>query len=90
MQVTDGRVTVDGVLHKLFQHGDSARKYMHGSKSIKIENTMLLDNVVQKSGSSISGCFRALQHGSRRSKKHMSLKQHKSIGSFDLPQEFHK
>lgn len=88
VQVSDGKITVDRVLHELFQHGDSGRKYMQGSKSIKIENTILLDNYVQKSGSS-SGCIRALQHGSKRSKKHMSLKQHKRIGSFDLPKEFH-
>ncbi|XP_057779041.1 ribonuclease MRP protein subunit POP4 isoform X2 [Salvia miltiorrhiza] len=88
-QVSDGRITVNGVLHELFQHGDSAKKYMQGSKSIKIENTILLDNYVHKHGSSSSGHIQALQHGSKRSKKHMSLKQHKSIGSFDLPKEFH-
>lgn len=90
VQVSDGKATVNGVLHELFQHGDSAKKYMQGSKNIKIENTMLLDNFVQKNGSSSSGHMRALQHGSKRSKKHMSLKQHKRIGTFDLLQEFHK
>ncbi|XP_047973875.1 ribonuclease MRP protein subunit POP4 isoform X1 [Salvia hispanica] len=89
VQVSDGKATVNGVLHELFQHGDSAKKYMQGSKNIKIENTMLLDNFVQKNGSSSSGHMRALQHGSKRSKKHMSLKQHKRIGTFDLLQEFH-
>ncbi|KAL3819563.1 hypothetical protein ACJIZ3_005468 [Penstemon smallii] len=88
-EVSDGKTTVDRVLHELFQHGDSAQKYMQGSKSMKIENTILLDSFVQKSGKSNGARIRAMQNGSKRSKKHMSLKQHKKIGSFDLPPEFH-
>ncbi|GFP83750.1 ribonuclease p protein subunit p29 [Phtheirospermum japonicum] len=75
--------------HPLLQHGDAAQKYIQGSKNLKIENTILLDNFVQKSGISGGGRNRALQNGSKRSKKHMSLKQHKISGSFDLPKEFH-
>ncbi|KAH6801640.1 ribonuclease P family protein [Perilla frutescens var. frutescens] len=89
VHVSDGKTKVDRVLHELFQHGDSAQKYMKGSKSMKIDNTMLLDNYVQKSGSSNAGRIRALQQSSKRSKKHMSLKQHKRIGLYDLPKEFH-
>ncbi|KAK4396321.1 hypothetical protein Sango_1468700, partial [Sesamum angolense] len=89
VEVSDRKLTVDRVLHELFQHGDSAQKYMQGSKSMKIENTILLDNYVQRNGMS-SGCLsRALKNGSKRSKKHMSIKQHKRSGSFDLPKEFH-
>ncbi|KAL1549479.1 ribonuclease P [Salvia divinorum] len=88
VQVSEGQVTVNGVLHELFQHGDSAKKYMQGSKNIKIENTILLDNYVQRSGSSNSGHMRALKYGSKRSEKHMSLKQHISIGTFDLLKTF--
>lgn len=84
------RKIVDQVLHELFQHGDSAQKYMQGSKSIKIENTILLDNYVQKSSILGGGRVQALWKGSKRSKKHMSLKQHKRNGSFDLPKEFHE
>ncbi|KAI3452898.1 hypothetical protein Pfo_009561 [Paulownia fortunei] len=87
--VSDRKIAVDRVLHELFQHGDSAQKYMQGSKSMRIENTTLLDNYVQKSGMSSGGRIQALQNGSRRSKKHMSLKHHKRSGSFDLPKEFH-
>lgn len=57
---------------------------------MKIENTILLDNLVQKGGTSSTGRTRALPYGSKRSKKHMSLKQHKKIGSFDLLKEFQK
>ncbi|GFP81477.1 ribonuclease p protein subunit p29 [Phtheirospermum japonicum] len=89
VEVSDGKVTVNRVLHELLQHGDAAQKYIQGSKNLKIENTILLDNFVQKSSMFSGGHNRALQNGSRRSKKHMSLKQHKISGSFDLPKEFH-
>ncbi|PIN18476.1 Ribonuclease P [Handroanthus impetiginosus] len=89
VQVSDAKIKVDRVLHELFQHGDSAQKYMQGSKSMKIEHTILLDNYVPKSGMSIGGHIRALQNGSKRSRKHMSMKQHKRSGSFDFPKEFH-
>ncbi|KAK6146976.1 hypothetical protein DH2020_017888 [Rehmannia glutinosa] len=89
VEVSDGKITVNRVLHELLQHGDAAQKYTQGSKNIKIENTILLDNYVPKSGMSSNGRIRALQNGSKRSKKHMSLKQHKRTGSFDLRKEFH-
>ncbi|KAL3642549.1 hypothetical protein CASFOL_013364 [Castilleja foliolosa] len=89
VEVSDGKVTVNRVLHELLQHGDAAQKYIQGSKNLKIENTILLDNFVQKISMSSGGRNRALQNGSKRSKKHMSLKQHKLTGSFDLPKEFH-
>ncbi|KAL8039492.1 hypothetical protein ABFX02_10G040600 [Erythranthe guttata] len=89
VEVSDRRGAVDRVLHELFQGGDSAQKYMQGSKNIKIENTILLDNYVQKGGMSSGSRIRALQNGSKRSKKHMSLKQRKTSGLFDLPKEFH-
>ncbi|KAL3639180.1 hypothetical protein CASFOL_017087 [Castilleja foliolosa] len=88
VEVSDGKVTVNRVLHELLQHGDAAHKYIQGSKSLKIENTILLDNFVQKSGMSSGDRNRALQNASKRSKKHMSLKQHKISGSFNLHKEF--
>ncbi|KAL8480586.1 hypothetical protein ACS0TY_027219 [Phlomoides rotata] len=90
VEVSDRKNTIDRVLHELFQHGDSAQKYMQGSKSMKIQNTILLDNFVQKGGISSAGRTPALPRGSKRSKRHMSLKQHKKIGSFDLPKELQK
>ncbi|XP_009627388.1 ribonuclease MRP protein subunit POP4-like isoform X2 [Nicotiana tomentosiformis] len=82
--------TVNDILHDLLQHGDSAQKYMQGSKNVKVDNWILLDNVVQKSSIATGARNRALQRQSKRSKRHMSIKQHKKFGSFDLPQEFHK
>ncbi|XP_015577331.2 ribonuclease MRP protein subunit POP4 isoform X1 [Ricinus communis] len=81
---------VDMILHELLQHGDSAQKYMQGSKSKKLDNWILLDNYVQGRGKPTSSHIRALQAHSKRSKRHMSMKQHKKCGSFDLPQDLQK
>ncbi|KAL3536308.1 hypothetical protein ACH5RR_004769 [Cinchona calisaya] len=88
-EISNKRTVVDHLLHDLFQHGDSADKYMQGSRSIKIDNWILLDNFVQKSGMSADARSRALQSHCKRSKRHMSLKQHKKCGSFHLPQQLH-
>ncbi|XP_058778401.1 ribonuclease MRP protein subunit POP4 [Vicia villosa] len=82
--------SVSGILHELLKKGDAAQKYMQGSRSMKIDNWILLDNYVQGRALSSSSQTRALQIHSKRSKKHLSMKQHKKNGSFNLPQEFHK
>ncbi|KAL3512148.1 hypothetical protein ACH5RR_024865 [Cinchona calisaya] len=64
-------------------------KYMQGSKLIKIDNWILLDDFVRKSRISDAARSRALHPHSKRSKRHMSLKQHKRHGSFHLPQVLH-
>ncbi|MCL7027185.1 hypothetical protein MKW94_016996 [Papaver nudicaule] len=81
--------TVDKILHKLLQSGDSAQKYMQGSRSMKIDNWMLLDNLVQGHGATVGARIKDFQSHSKRSRKHMSTKQHKKCGSFDLPKECH-
>lgn len=82
--------SVSGILHELLQKGDAAQKYMQGSRSMRIDSYILLDNFVQGRTLSSSSQTRALQLHSKRSKKHMSMKQHKKHGSMDLPKEFHK
>ncbi|XP_057984107.1 ribonuclease MRP protein subunit POP4 isoform X3 [Malania oleifera] len=82
--------TVNNILHEMLQKGDSAQKYMQGSKSLKIDNWILLDNFIQGRGASYAACTKVLQNQSKRSKKHLSISQHKKLGSFDLPQELHK
>lgn len=84
---SDRKTAVDHILHQLFQHGDSAQKYMQGSKSMKIDNFILLDNFVPKSSGSRTR-VQALKSRSKRSKKHMSLKQLKKCGSFNLSNKF--
>ena len=81
---------VDKILHELLQNGDMAQKYMQKSRKIHIDHFVLLDNYVQGHGVSTGSHIRALRMHSKRSKKHMSMKQHKKCGSFDLPQELHK
>ncbi|XP_054815693.1 ribonuclease MRP protein subunit POP4 isoform X2 [Prosopis cineraria] len=91
MQFSAGRESsVNSVLHELLQKGDSAPKYMQGSRSMKIDNWILLDNLVQRCGASTGSHIRALRVNSKRSKKHMSMKQHKKHGTLDLPRKFHK
>ncbi|XP_061376224.1 ribonuclease MRP protein subunit POP4 [Gastrolobium bilobum] len=82
--------SIDSILHELLQKGDSAQRYMQGSRSMKIDNWILLDNYVHGRALSSGSQTRALRIHSKRSKKHMSMKQHKKHGSLDLPQEFHK
>lgn len=86
----DRRSAVDHLLHEFFQHGDAAEKYMQGSRSMKIDNWILLDNVVQRNGVSAAARFRNLQKHSKRSKKRMSLKQHKKCGTHHFSSELHK
>ncbi|KAK9078641.1 hypothetical protein SSX86_002698 [Deinandra increscens subsp. villosa] len=78
---------VDKMLHELLQSGDSAQNYMQGSRKMKIDNRVRLDNIVQERSMELTKVF---QSHSKRSKKHMSMKQHKKIGSLDLPQDLHK
>jgi ribonuclease P protein subunit POP4 len=82
--------SIPGVLHEILQKGDAAVKYMKGSRNMKIDNWILLDNYVQGHALSSSSQTRALRIHSKRFKKHMSMKQHKKHGSLDLPQEFHQ
>lgn len=90
LQISSKNMAANDILHDLLQHGDSAQKYMQGSKNVKVDNWILLDNFVKKSTIASGARNRAFQRQSKRSKRHMSIKQHKKLGSFDLPQEFHK
>uniref|UniRef100_M0ZNE9 Ribonuclease P protein subunit p29 n=1 Tax=Solanum tuberosum TaxID=4113 RepID=M0ZNE9_SOLTU len=89
LQISGKNMIANDILHDLLQHGDSAQKYMQGSKNVKVDNWILLDSVVQKSSIATGARSRALQRQSKRSKRHMSIRQHKKFGSFDLPQEYH-
>nr|XP_028956946.1 uncharacterized protein LOC103433315 isoform X3 [Malus domestica] len=91
VEVSGGRQEskVDKVLHKLLQSGDSAQKYMQGSRSKRIDNWILLDNYVQGCGVLTGSRARALLIHSMRSKKNMSMKQQKKKGLFDFPKDFH-
>ncbi|CAJ1926731.1 unnamed protein product [Sphenostylis stenocarpa] len=70
--------STDGILHELLQKGDASQKYMQGSRNMKIDNWIFLDNYVQKWVLSSGSQTRALQLHSKRSKKHMSMNQDKN------------
>ncbi|CAN0926819.1 Ribonuclease MRP protein subunit POP4 [Linum grandiflorum] len=82
--------TVDKILHDIFQHGDISQKYMQGSRTKKLESWILLDNYVPVRGKSKTSRTDALQLQAKRSKKHMSMKQHKKCGSLELPKHLRK
>lgn len=91
MQISNKKGSIaDKILHELLQNGDSAQKYMQGSRGKKIDNWILLDNLVQGQGTYSGARIKALKNHSKRSKKHMSTKQHKKFGSLTLPEDFHK
>jgi ribonuclease P protein subunit POP4 len=78
----------------LFQDGISkggdSGKITKGAKKLKLEKGILLDNYVQRGPRLVDAQARSLLIHSKRSKHHMSLKQHKKCGSFDLDGAFHK
>ncbi|KAL4567439.1 hypothetical protein LXL04_023023 [Taraxacum kok-saghyz] len=78
---------VDKILHELLQSGDSSLHYSQGSRRMKIDNRVHLDNIVKDRKITLT---EALQSHSKRSKKHMSMKQLKKYGTLDLPQDHHK
>lgn len=88
MQLSDKKGSVpDKILHELLRNGDAAQKYSQGSKSKKIDNWILLDNLDKGSGAYDRARIKALNKNSKRSKKHMSMKQHKKFGSLTLPDD---
>ncbi|XP_010508463.1 PREDICTED: uncharacterized protein LOC104785036 isoform X2 [Camelina sativa] len=80
---------VDKVLHNLLRSGDSAQKYLQGSKSVKLDNYILLDNFVQ-SRPSASGSKKASLKDSKRSKSRMSMKRLKKSGALHMPKDLQK
>ncbi|KAE8710519.1 Detected protein of confused Function [Hibiscus syriacus] len=80
----------DKILHELRQGGDSAQKYMQRSRSIKFDNWILLDNFVKGRVMSTGSQIRALKTHSKRSKRHMLMKQLKKSGVLELPQDNQK
>ena len=90
MQASSSGDSVNKIVFDLLQHGDKGHKYTKGSVAMKIDNWVLLDNFVSKDSSLMDARAKALQSHSKRSKKHMTMRQHRKCGSLDLPKEFHK
>ena len=86
----DGTEVVHSVIYDIIQKGGDAGKITKGAKKLKLEKGILLDNYVQRGPRLVDAQARSLLIHSKRSKRHMSLKQHKKCGSFDLDDTFHK
>ncbi|KAL8134790.1 hypothetical protein AgCh_009706 [Apium graveolens] len=80
-------IVPDKILHEILRNGDAAQKYNQELKIKMIDNWILLDNVDKGSGAYDRAPIKALNKNFKRSKKHMSMKQHKIFGSLALPDD---
>ena len=63
---------------------------MQGSRNMKIDNWLLLDNHIPQLNELEDARKKSLKSRSHRSKKHVSLREHRALGSFELHQKFCK
>ncbi|KAJ3685031.1 hypothetical protein LUZ61_014195 [Rhynchospora tenuis] len=85
------RDAVERVLVDIMRKGDESGGFVSGIKKIKKENWVLLDNFLLKDDNSLANARpKSLRSHSKRSRNHMSMKQHRQCGSFNLSKEFHK
>ncbi|KAJ1686669.1 hypothetical protein LUZ63_018059 [Rhynchospora breviuscula] len=84
------RDAVEKVLVDILRNGDESGGFMSGVKKIKKENWVLLDNFISKDDNSLANArAKSLRSHSKRSRNHMSMKQHRQCGSFNFLEEFH-
>uniref|UniRef100_A0A3B5Z0K5 Uncharacterized protein n=1 Tax=Triticum aestivum TaxID=4565 RepID=A0A3B5Z0K5_WHEAT len=86
----DSTEIVDSVVHDIIQKGGEAGRIAKGSKKLKLDRGILLDNYVQRGPILVDAQSRSLLTHSKRSKRHMSMKQHKKCGSFGLHDTFRR
>ncbi|EEC79387.1 hypothetical protein OsI_20305 [Oryza sativa Indica Group] len=86
----DSMDVVHNVVYDIIQKGGDAGKITKGAKKLKLEKGILLDNYVHRGPRLVDAQAKSLLIHSKRSKRHMSLKQHKKCGSFDLPETLRK
>uniref|UniRef100_A0A0D9WHL2 Uncharacterized protein n=1 Tax=Leersia perrieri TaxID=77586 RepID=A0A0D9WHL2_9ORYZ len=86
----DSTDVVHNVVYDIIQKGGDAGKITKGAKKLKLEKGILLDNYVHRGPRLVDAQAKSLLIHSKRSKRHMSLKQHKKCGSFDLPETLRK
>ncbi|KAJ3703139.1 hypothetical protein LUZ61_006844 [Rhynchospora tenuis] len=84
------RDAVEKVLVDIMRKGDESGGFVSGVKKIKKENWVLLDNFLSKDDNSLANArAKSLRSHSKRSRIHMSMKQHRQFGSFNISKEFH-
>jgi ribonuclease P protein subunit POP4 len=82
---------VEKILIDIMRKGDDSGSSVTGAKKLKKENWVLLDNFLPKDNNSLANArAKSIKSHSKRSKSHMSMKQHRWCGSFNFPKEFHK
>ncbi|KAJ0960064.1 hypothetical protein J5N97_000179 [Dioscorea zingiberensis] len=81
---------VNKVVRDILMSGEKGYQYAKGSRNVKFDSWILLDNFVPKNVALANSHVKALKGHSNRSRKHMSMRKHRECGSFHLPQEFHK
>ncbi|XBJ03156.1 hypothetical protein VPH35_022384 [Triticum aestivum] len=86
----DSTDIVHNVVYDIIQKGGEAGRIAKGSKKLKLDRGILLDNYVQRGPILVDAQSQSLLTHSKRSKRHMSLKQHKKCGSFDLHDTFRR
>ncbi|XP_078166393.1 ribonuclease P family protein [Carex rostrata] len=87
---TNRRDAVEKILIDIMRKGDESSSTLNGAKKLKKENWVLLDNYLSKDDNSLANArAKSLKSHSKRSKNHMSMKQHRQCGSFEFPREFH-
>ncbi|KAL6841280.1 hypothetical protein ACP4OV_028798 [Aristida adscensionis] len=86
----DSSEVVNSVICDIIQKGGDGGKITKGAKKLKLEKGILLDNYVHRGPRLVDAQARSLLIHSKRSKKHMPLKQHKKCGSFGLDDTFLK
>eukprot|EP00249_Psilotum_nudum_P017179 c26196_g1_i2 orf=131-895(+) len=95
MQVShkkDARFVVDSILRELVQTNEKSTKDIGGVLGKKIQDKFILLDSLSGQHGKTNGRVRdmARRNLGKRSKKHMSTRQHKRIGSFAFPQQFQK
>jgi hypothetical protein len=87
----DSNVAVDKVLRELLGSNAKMSGKIGGTIETRVQDrVLLLDNPATQGGAVDRAKNKAHRSRSKRSSKHLSLRQHRHLGSFNLPIEYQK
>lgn len=87
----DSNVAVDKVLRELLGNNAKMSGKIGGTIETRVQDrVLLLDNPATQGGAVDRAKNKAHRSRSKRSSKHLSLRQHRHLGSFNLPIEYQK
>lgn len=82
---------VDTVVRELLESNVKTAGNIAGTIENRVlDRLLLLDNPAMQGKAIEKAKDRAHRARSKRSAKHLSMRGHRNVGSFDLPAEFHK